>query len=354
MEDRIEGKVALLWRGDPNAARQPAASNNRLAPMFDAFAQLKLVAEPVVYADEIAGAVRERLLGFDGVMVWVDPITQGQDRSKLDPMLREVAAHGVWVSAHPDVILKMGTKEVLFRTRDLGWGADTDLYSTAEDFARRFPPRLASSGPRVLKQHRGNGGIGTWKVELAAPSAGTAAADITVRVQEARMGGEPEMLALPQFMARCEGYFAGGGCIVDQAFQSRAGDGMLRCYMVQDKVAGFSTQSPRPQQSGMGAFAMAREKTMYEESEPRFQRLRAAMESQWVPELQRIRDIETDSLPVLWDADFLFGPKNARGEDSYVLCEINVSAVFPFPPHAIGKITRAAAARIAAARAARR
>jgi hypothetical protein len=29
---------------------------------------------------------------------------------------------GVWVSAHPDVILKMGVKEVLHRTRHLGWG----------------------------------------------------------------------------------------------------------------------------------------------------------------------------------------------------------------------------------------
>ena len=34
-------------------------------------------------------------------------------------MLREVATAGVWVSAHPDVILKMGVKSVLYRTREL-------------------------------------------------------------------------------------------------------------------------------------------------------------------------------------------------------------------------------------------
>src|SRR6266849_2415129 len=107
-------------------------------------------------------AVRAHLLSMDGVLVWVNPLTAGKDRSRLDPLLRDVAARGVWVSAHPDVILKMGVKEVLYRTRTLGWGADTDLYPSVEDFNRRFPARLAASGPRVLKQNRGSGGEGVW------------------------------------------------------------------------------------------------------------------------------------------------------------------------------------------------
>ena len=81
-------------------------------------------------------------------------------------MLRDVAARGPWVSAHPDVILKMGVKEVLHRTRHLGWGTDTHLYRTAADFRDEFPARLQAAGPRVLKQNRGNGGQGVWKVEL--------------------------------------------------------------------------------------------------------------------------------------------------------------------------------------------
>src|SRR5262249_57858237 len=32
-----------------------------------------------------------------------------------------------------------------------------------------------------------------------------------------------------EFMARCEPYFARGGCIVDQPFQPRLPDGMIRC-----------------------------------------------------------------------------------------------------------------------------
>ena len=49
----------------------------------------------------------------DAVLVWFNPDEGGRDRSMLDAMLREIAKAGVFVSAHPDVILKLGTKEVL-------------------------------------------------------------------------------------------------------------------------------------------------------------------------------------------------------------------------------------------------
>ena len=50
--------------------------------------------------------------------------------------------------------------------------------------------------------------------------------------------------------------------------------------------------------------------------------------------------IETGSLPIVWDADFLYGPRTASGEDSYVLCEINVSSVFAIPDQAPAAIAR--------------
>ena len=43
-------------------------------------------------------------------------------------------------------------------------------------------------------------------------------------------------------MARCEPYFAWDGCIIDQSFQPRLPDGMIRCYMGTDKVVGFGHQ----------------------------------------------------------------------------------------------------------------
>ena len=64
----------------------------------------------------------------------------------------------------------------------------------------------------------------------------------TVRVLHAQRGSIPEDLSLQEFMARCEPYFASGGCIIDQQFQPRLPDGMIRCYMGTDEVVGFGHQ----------------------------------------------------------------------------------------------------------------
>ena len=151
-------KIAILWRGDAEARRTATPRNNRFHRIFEELAATGVDPEPAVYNEEFADEVRRQLLAVDGVLVWVDPIHQGKTRASLDPLLREIAAAGPWVSAHPDVILKMGVKEVLHRTKHLGWGTDTHLYRTLEEFASAFPPRLQSFGPRVIKQNRGNSG----------------------------------------------------------------------------------------------------------------------------------------------------------------------------------------------------
>jgi len=40
----------------------------------------------------------------------------GVNRSVLDGVLRDIASHGIYVSAPPDIVLKMGTKDVLYHT----------------------------------------------------------------------------------------------------------------------------------------------------------------------------------------------------------------------------------------------
>ena len=99
-----------MWRGDAEAEGAGIASNERLRPVFEALSRLGCQAEAVVYRDEVAASVRERLLAVDGVLVWVDPIGGNEDRTQIDVILREVATAGVRVSAHPDVIAAIGTK----------------------------------------------------------------------------------------------------------------------------------------------------------------------------------------------------------------------------------------------------
>jgi hypothetical protein len=66
--------------------------------------------------------------------------------------------------------------------------------------------------------------------------------------------------------------------------------------------------------------------------------------------MQQLLELATHRLPVIWDADFLYGPKTGSGEDTYVLCEINASSTFAFPEHAMPTVAEAALARIGESR----
>ena len=249
---------------------------SRFKAVFAALADVGVDAEPVVYEDDVLDAVRAQLATLDGVLVWVNPIHEGRNRANLDALLREVAARGVWVSAHPDVILKMGTKEVLHRTRTMSWGCDTALYRTAEAMRAELPARLAA-GPRVIKRNRGNGGQGVWKVEtLASPRNRP-----MVRVLDATKDASEE-LALDDFLERCVEYFE-DGCVIDQPFQARLSEGVVRCYMAGDRCAGFGHQKVKALVDAPAARAEAGPRLYTSNADPRFQRLRRLMEDEWTP-----------------------------------------------------------------------
>src|SRR5579871_445399 len=344
-----EKKVALLWRGDREMRDASPSQGNRLYRIFDELRALGVAPEPCVFDESFIDEVRAQLKDVDGVLVFVDPLSNGKTRKELDPLLREIAARGVLVSTHPDVILRIGTKQVLYDTRKLGWGADTRLYRTVETFRHDFPETLRSSGPRVLKQHRGNGGQGVWKVELESDQSAE-----TVRVLHAQRGSVPEALALGTFMQRCETYFENDGLIVDQPFQARLADGMIRCYMSGDRVVGFGHQLikaliPPPPEGPDSPQAQPGPRIMHGPDAPQFQALRTRMEAEWVPQLMDALEIEKNSMPLLWDADFLYGPRDSSGADTYVLCEINVSAIFPYPDSAPASVAKLMKERLEAA-----
>jgi hypothetical protein len=337
--------IAILSRGDAETRRQATPANSRFVRVFEALSYEGINAVPVIYDEAFAADVRQQLLEVDGVLVWVDPIHQGKIRAELDDLLREVATRGPWVSAHPDVILKMGVKDVLYRTRHLGWGADTHRYESAEAFRAQFPPILEKAGPRVLKQNRGNGGQGVWKVERLPQTSGM------VRVLHAQRGSRFEEMPLDALMARCEPYFGWGGCIIDQAFQPRLPEGMIRCYMSGNKVAGFGQQLIKalvaPPPGGPDSpEAQPGPRVMHGPDAAPLQRLRQQMENEWTPQMMQTLGIAEASLPVIWDADFLYGPRDASGADTYVLCEINASSCFAIPDEAPTAIARNVSVRL--------
>jgi Domain of unknown function (DUF6815) len=368
MIEKNPSRIAILYPGNEETRQSARPENNRFSPLFQALADLGIHAEPAVYHDDLCEELRRQLMQVDGVLVWVNPIESGRNRTILDAMLHEIAAAGVFVSAHPDIILKMGTKEILYQTRDIGWGCDTHLYRSIEELRQTLPVLLARGKVRVLKQYRGNGGIGVWKIELptdleAAHQPGHAGAlpqlTTRVRVRHAQRGSIEEEITLGEFFTRCEPYFTNSGRMIDQVYQPRLPEGMFRCYLVHDQVAGFGHQAinalyPAPPGLSLTEAPQPGPRLYYPATMPAAQLLKRKLEQEWVPAMQQLLNIETERLPVLWDADFLLGPKEESGEDTYVLCEVNVSSVAPFPDSAIPLIAKAAFIRTQAARQERR
>jgi len=71
--------------------------------------------------------------------------------------------------------------------------------------------------------------------------------------------------------------------MIDQPFQPRLPDGMIRCYMVRDEVVGFGHQLIKalmPSPPGTEP-EQPDPRIMYASSEPAFQALRRKMESDW-------------------------------------------------------------------------
>jgi hypothetical protein len=204
-----------------------------------------------------------------------------------------------------------------------------------------LPARLAT-GPRVIKRNRGNGGQGVWKVEILSGLHNRS----MIRVLDATKD-KSEELTLDEFLDRCIEYFEDGN-VVDQPFQARLTEGVVRCYMAGSRCAGFGHQKVRALVDASDQRAEAGPRLYTSNADSRFQRLRRLMEDQWTPQLLSLLDIPQRDLPMIWDADFMLGPRSADGTDSYVLGEINVSSVFPIPDEAPAEIARCVADRLRA------
>jgi hypothetical protein len=324
-------KVALLYPGDRAARDRADPAASRFAALFEALAAAGVHAEPAVWHDDFAAEVSAQLRGVQAVLVWCNPIEDGRRRDRLDALLRDVAQAGVLVSAHPEAIQRLGTKDVLVETRDLPFGSDVHRIDSLAQLQAELPQRLRQ-GARVLKQHRGHSGIGVWRVEAADGGA--------LVVQHAQRGSTPQRMDLSALQATLAPYFepAAGGHMIDQAWQPRLREGMVRAYLVEDRVTGFGLQAV----NALHPDAPLPGPRLYHGPElPAFQDLKRALESSWIGLLRERVGLPPDRLPLLWDCDFMLGEDTAGGARRFVLCEVNVSSVSPFPPSSIAPLVEA-------------
>lgn len=334
--------VALLYPGDRGARDRNDPAESRLGALFDAFDAAGISAQPAVYHDDFADEVGAQLRQVDAVLVWCNPIEAGRRRDRLDALLRDVAGAGVFVSAHPDAILRLGTKDVLVEVRDLPFGSDALRIDSIDQLANELPQRLLR-GTRVLKQHRGHSGIGVWRVERIEGGE-------LLRVKHAQRGSEEERIDLQGLLQRLAPYFeaSNGGHMIDQPWQPRMVEGMVRAYLVEDRVTGFGHQAINalyPTRAGEPAPTPG--PRLYHGADmPEFQALRRVLETRWIEQLRQRVGLTRSQLPMLWDCDFILGEPTPGEPERFVLCEINVSSVSPFPPSSIEPLVAAVKSRI--------
>jgi hypothetical protein len=201
-------QVAIVYPGDAEVRRLANRENNRFALLFAAFAAHGVDAHPAVYNRDQAGALREQLLGLDGALVWVNPIEAGHSRA---PWMRSAARSlrsGHRHQHHPDVIMKLGTKDVLVDTREMGWGSDVHRLDTLEQLRRELGQRLAAGSTRVLKQWRGHSGLGVVRIQ-ASPSAAAFGAKSHVLARHAQRGSPEISTTFDEFVASMAHLFRG-------------------------------------------------------------------------------------------------------------------------------------------------
>ncbi|KAL3806136.1 hypothetical protein ACHAXA_010847 [Cyclostephanos tholiformis] len=357
-------KIAILYPGDAEARTSATAESNRFASLFAEFAKhrygdTRVHAEPAVYHPTLVDDVQKQLMDVDAALVWVNPIEDGYDRKILNDMLCHVSNAGVYVSAHPDVIAVMGTKDILVKTRHMPWGVeDTVSYDNLDDMRAGLTSRLANGEIRVLKRNIGQSGSGVWLVRRHAGGGGSDDGDATtmhVRVKHAERGSVERTMSLEALfdMLISDFHCLEGGNddsrVIDMAYQERLPEGMVRAYMVLDKVGGFGHQAINALHP-TAELPMGHPRRYYPPENLEggdvppldFQPLRRKLESEWMPSLLDQLNMTSDALPVLWDADFMLGPKDPNdGSDTYVLCEINMSSVSPYPDSATPLIANA-------------
>ena len=314
----------------PVGEEKSVFTEEKYRALAEHFVEAGVQVETVLYNNARADSLRSGLLHLDVLLVWVNPIEKGEDRTLLDQLLTDLLSAGVFVSSEPETILKIGTKKILYDTRNLMWGSDVEMYSTIDEFKSGFPASISSGKPRVLKQFRGAGGDGIFKVWMTRPG--------QVSMIHAKRGSSQETKTLDEFFAEFDAYFDGGRPMLDQEWNDNIPNGMVRGYMTRKRVVGFGYQEINALFPSEGGPITPSRRFYFTENCALFSDLREKMEQKWIDELLDVAKLSESKLPLIWDADFFINSIQPHSEGRYTLCEINVSSVSPFPESAIPAI----------------
>jgi hypothetical protein len=322
--------IAIMIYGEAGSPKN-ALTEEKYKKLAAGFIEKEFKVDSILYNDTISEELETKLQKYAAILVWINPIEQGNDRKILDALLIKLSSQGCFISAHPHTILKMGTKKILYDVRETIFGGDVKLYESFEEFKEKFLASKDKTGIRILKQYRGNGGNGVFKIDT------TGFYNNEIKIIHAQSGDQERQMTIEEFFTAFKIYFNNNDLLIDQAWNPNIINGMVRCYLCGSKVTGFGYQEINALYPIIdGVYKKPGQRFYFSEDCGMFQDLRKIMEKNWVPQLEQITGIKNDMLPVIWDADFFINKINTENtNEKYSLCEINASCVSPFPESSI-------------------
>ena len=239
--------------------------------------------------------------------------------------LKALSNSGVEVHTHPDVMINLDFKDILYKLQGTPLGdEDTYFYHTYTDFVSKFPANLDKYGIRVLKTNYGSTGEGVYLVSKKD--------DGSIFTVEAVNNQKYYFDDIDEFLHKFEvnfeeddenaAYFQGKAGFVGCRYLERISEGEIRVLLVNDKA--ISVVHKKPQEGEFSATLFSGAKYKYESPED--------------PKWREVIKVTTDGLknikpflagqnyPLLWTMDYILD-YNEDGSDKYVLSEINCSCV---------------------------
>lgn len=293
-------------------------------PIIDSLKKRGWSAEIIFYSDADRGEIyRHTIEKADAYISRVNPGNL-KDETGYFQMLRELVNHQVEGLPHPDAMIAYGAKNSIEKLKGTALvPEDVYTYYDFEALKESFPKSLAR-GIRVLKQNRGSTGEGIWKVEVTNRKKfnGIIPLDANLKLTEAK-DNHTEKMTLQEFLEYCIKYLDGpSGMLLDMPFLPRIKEGEIRVLMLRDTAVNVVHKKPADHKDAFSATLFSGAKYRYDKPE------------QW-PDLvnsinSSLKVIQSKlgnyDLPLIWTADFILDT-DEKGEDKYILGEINASCV---------------------------
>ena len=226
--------LALLYPGDRAARERADPSESRFAALFAACADAGIRAEPAVYHDDFADDVAAQLRRVDAVLVWCNPI---EGRAPSRPARCAVARGGRCrrvrqrAPGHDRALghegCAAGHARVAVRQRRAAHRfGSAAAHRVAAAFAARCARAEAASRPQRHRRVACRAGRRVGRSRA---------------LRHAQRGSAEEVVSFDTLAQTMAPYFEAeaGGHMIDQAWQPRLVDGMVRAYLVADRVVGF-------------------------------------------------------------------------------------------------------------------